>query len=311
MGLFSNDIYNDPALGGFERTHGAWHGLVDIDGLGRVVLTVSGDRKRPHEASLAMVRTAATQVAMLRNDIAQALFDHWEPYYEAEVDEALKRLAARFETRDAMQKELAAEGIDSEKELRLRIGARIQQQKYVESRIAPSIAVNDEEARAWHAAHATQLQRPERLQARHVFLATLERDAEEARATLQRALDELLAQRKDFATLATELSDDPRSKASGGDLGWLTCDRLPADFAAPLFALAVNRPTLLRTKIGWHLVEVTGRKPAEPRGFEECRAEVVAALQAVKRREATRAFRTALRSQEGRDIEVFTDMVRE
>ena len=233
------------------------------------------------------------------------------PVAEAEVDEALKRLAARFESRDAMQKELAAEGIDSEKELRLRLGARIQQRKYVESRIAPSIAVTDEEARAWHAAHAAELQRPERLQARHVFLATLERDAEEARATLQRALDDLLAQRKDFATLATELSDDPRSKASGGDLGWLTRDRLPADFAAPLFALAVNRPTLLRTKIGWHLVEVTGRKPAEPRGFEECRDEVIAALQAVKRREATRAFRAALRSQEGRYIEVFTDMVRE
>jgi hypothetical protein len=88
MGWLGNDIHNDPALGGFERTGGAWNGLVDIEGLGRVVLTVSGDRWRPHEASLAMVRTAATQVAMLRDDIAQALFDHWEPYYEAEVDEA-------------------------------------------------------------------------------------------------------------------------------------------------------------------------------------------------------------------------------
>jgi peptidyl-prolyl cis-trans isomerase D len=233
------------------------------------------------------------------------------PVAEAEVDEALKRLAARFENRDTMQKELAAEGIDSEKELRLRLGARIQQRKYVESRIAPSIAVTDEEARAWHAEHAAELQRPERVQARHVFLATLERDAEEARTTLQQALDDLLAKRKDFATLAAELSDDPRTKPAGGDLGWLTRDRLPADFAAPLFDLAVHQPALVRTKLGWHLVEVIGRKPAEPRSFEESRAEVIAALQAVKRREATRAFRAALRSQEGRYIEVFTDMIRE
>jgi parvulin-like peptidyl-prolyl isomerase len=233
------------------------------------------------------------------------------PVAEAEVDDALKRLAARFESRDAMQEELTAEGIDSEKELRLRIGARLQQQKYVESRIAPNIAVTEDEARAWHESHAKELARPERIEARHVFLSTLGHDAAEARATLQKALDELTAKTKDFPALAAELSGDPRTKAAGGNLGWLTKDRLPADFAAPLFALPLNLPSLLRTKLGWHLVEVTARKPAEPRSFEDARAEVMAALEAVKRREATREFRKALRGQEGRYIEVFADMIPE
>lgn len=88
MGFFGNDIHNDPTLGGFERQGGAWHGVIAMDGIGRVVLTVPGDRKRPHAASLAMVIAAATEVVTLRDTIAQALFEHWEPYYEAEVDEA-------------------------------------------------------------------------------------------------------------------------------------------------------------------------------------------------------------------------------
>ncbi len=233
------------------------------------------------------------------------------PVAEAEINEALKLLAARFESRDAMQKELAAEGIDSEKELRLRIGGRLQQQKYVESRIAPQIAVTEEEARAWHEAHAKELARPERIEARHIFLSTLGNDPATARATLQKALNQLTAKTKDFPALAAELSGDPRTKAAGGNLGWLTQDRLPADFAAPLFALPLNRPTLLRTKLGWHLAEVTARKPAEPRSFEEARAEVMAALEAVKRRDATRDYRQALRAQEGRYIEVFADMIPE
>ncbi len=233
------------------------------------------------------------------------------PVAEAEVEEALKRLASRFESRDAMQKELAAEGIDSEKELRLRIGARLQQQKYVESRIAPQIAVTDEEARAWFDAHAKELARPERIEARHVFISTLGTDAAEARATLQKALDDLTAKRADFAALAAKLSGDPRTKGSGGDLGWLTKDRLPADFATPLFAQPLNRPALIRTKLGWHLAEVTARKPAEARSFEEARTEVIAALQAVKRREATREYRKALRAKEGRYIQVFADMIPE
>jgi parvulin-like peptidyl-prolyl isomerase len=233
------------------------------------------------------------------------------PVAEAEVDEALKRLAARFESRDAMQKELAAEGIDSERELRLRIGGRLQQQKYVESRIAPQIEVTEEEARAWHESHAGELARPERIEARHVFLSTLAHDPAEARATLQKALDDLTAKRTDFPALAAKLSGDPRTKDIGGNLGWMTKDRLPADFAAPLFALPLNRPSLIRTKLGWHLAEVTARKPAEPRTFEDARGEVIAALQAVKRRDATREFRRALRAQEGRYIEIFADMIRE
>lgn len=233
------------------------------------------------------------------------------PVAEAEVEEALKRLAARFESRDAMQKELAAEGIDTEKELRLRIGGRLQQQKYVESRIAPQIAVTEEEARAWFETHAKELARPERIEARHIFLSTLGNDPATARATLQKALDDLTAKRADFPALAARLSGDPRTKSAGGNLGWLTKDRLPADFAKPLFALPLNRPALIRTKLGWHLAEVTARKPAEARGFDDARTEVIAALQAVKRRDATREFRRALRAQEGRYIEIFADMIRE
>ena len=128
---------------------------------------------------------------------------------------------------------------------------------------------------------------------------------------VRQALDQLTAKTKDFPALAAELSGDPRTKAAGGNLGWLTKDRLPADFAAPLFALPLNRPALLRTKLGWHLAEVTARKPAEPRSFEDARGEVMAALEAVKRRDATRGFRKALRAQEGRYIEVFADMIPE
>jgi len=233
------------------------------------------------------------------------------PVAEAEIDDALKRLAARFESRDAMQKELAAEGIDSEKELRLRIGARLQQQKFLESRIAPRIAVTEEEARAWHESHAKELARPERIEARHVFLSTLGRDAAEARATLQKALDQLIAKTKDFPALAAELSEDARSKPNGGNLGWLTQQRLPADFAAPLFALPLNRPSLIRTKLGWHLAEVTARKPAEPRSFEEARGEVMTALDAIKRREAGRELRKSLREEAGDRIEIFADMIPE
>jgi hypothetical protein len=54
---------------------------------------------------------------------------------------------------------------------------------------------------------------------------------------------------------------------------------------------------------------VTGRKPSEPRTFEEVKPEVIAALEAVKRREAATEFRNALRRFESEKIEVFHDMM--
>ena len=233
------------------------------------------------------------------------------PVSDDELDNAAKRLASRFEGPEEMRAHLATEGIDSDKELRLRLGARLQQQRFIEGRIAASVSVSEQEARAWFDAHAAELARPERIEARHVFVSTMQRDAAEARALLEKALGELTAKQKDFAVIAAELSDDPRGKGSGGQLGWMTRDRLPADFAAPVFSLPLNHPTLVRTKLGWHLVEVTGRKPAQPRNFDEAKSDVIAALEAMKRRDAVREFRKALREAGRGSIEVLDDLFTE
>lgn len=225
---------------------------------------------------------------------------------DGEIDAAIGELSSTFGGSEAMMKELAAEGVDSDKELRLRLGARLQQEKFIEARIGNPIAVGAEEARAWIKAHTAELTRPERIKVRHVFLSTHARDAAEAKETLKKALAELEAKQKDFAAIATTLSEDPRSKNVGGDLGWMTKERLSADFAAAVFAMAVNRPALVRTKLGWHLVEVTDRKPAEARSDEEAQAEATAALTAVKRRDAVAALRKSLRDQAGGSIRVFS-----
>jgi parvulin-like peptidyl-prolyl isomerase len=264
-----------------------------------------GDRKKEHLAALEelidhQLLRAGTKEEAGRFTVA-----------EGEVDTSLKRLASAFGGSEAMMKELAAEGIDSEKELRLRLGARLQQEKFIESRIADRITVTAEEVREWMKAHAVELTRPERIKVRHVFLSTHTRDGTEAKEALQKALAELEEKQKDFAALSAALSEDPRSKAAGGELGWMTRNRLPADFATPAFAMAVNRPGLVRTKLGWHLVEVTDRKPAETRSEEEAQAGAAAALTAVKRRDAVAALRKSLREQAGGSIRVFSEMIPE
>jgi parvulin-like peptidyl-prolyl isomerase len=272
------------------------------------------DGKHPQDLTpenLKIVRHAALD-ELIDHELLRVKVQENEPQIKVtdeEVDERLRRMLGRFVSKGEMETAMKSQGIASERNLRDRLAARIRQEKYLEMKIGPLAQVTDEEARAWFSENRARLAMPERIEARHVFIATLERPQEEAKALLDAALADLTAGKKDFALLARELSDDYANKERGGQLGWMTRERLPADFAAAVFPLPANKPTLVRTRIGWHLVEVTGRKPSEPRSFEDAKPEVMAALEAVKRRDAVTRFRADLRRLEAEKIEVFHDMM--
>ncbi len=229
------------------------------------------------------------------------------PVSDDEINERIRRLVGRFENKGALETAMKSQGISTEQALRDRLAAHIRREKFIARRIAPSIQVTDGEARAWFAENQSSIALPERIEARHIFLPTLNRPPEEARRKLEAVLTTLTAKQKDFPALAREFSEDPATKDNGGVLGWMTRDRLPADFADPLFSLPLNQPKLLRTKLGWHLVEVTARQPAEPRTYESAKPEILAALEARKRRQAVEDFRKALRQTHAAEIEIFSE----
>lgn len=225
----------------------------------------------------------------------------------AETDEALRRFRLKFETAEALASALKSEGFPNEAALRDRLEQTILLEKLITRQTAAATKVSDDEARAWFAKHAAELATPERLRARQVFLATLDREPDEAKQKLDAALADLTARKKTFEALVAELSEDDGSKPEAGDLGWMTRERLPADFVLPLFGLEKGKPTLIRTKLGWHLIEVTDRKPASPADFEQMKPEILAALEAKKKSIAIARFREELRAVAAGKIEIFED----
>jgi parvulin-like peptidyl-prolyl isomerase len=223
---------------------------------------------------------------------------------EDEIDARIRRLASRFESKTTLETAMQSQGIPHEAALRQWIKSQLLQQKWLEIQIDPETEVSEQQALDWYTAHRVELSLPQRIQLRHVFLPTLDHPSAEAEATLAAALIELSAGRKNFATLASELSEDPATKDRGGELGWMSRERLPADFAATAFALADHQPTLIRSKLGWHLAEITARKPPELPSFEQARAEIIAALSAIKRHVAINRFRQNLRANAAARIQV-------
>lgn len=228
-----------------------------------------------------------------------------------EVTARLSRFVNRFDSPAAMVSAMKSQGLASERELRDLLAARLQQERYLESQIGRLVKPTAEEALHWYEQNRKYLVLPERVEVRQIFLPTLDHPTEEAQAKLAAARAELTAGHQDFASLAREISEDPATKDHGGALGWLTRDRLPADFTAPVFALAVHHPALIRTHLGWHLVEVTARQPAEERTFPQAQPEILAALEAVKRQQVITEFRQTLRRFEAANIEVYPDRLAE
>ena len=225
---------------------------------------------------------------------------------DEEIHERVRLLVGRFETKGAMETAMKSQGIPSEKALRQRLASQIRQEKFMTLRIGAAARVTEDEAKAWFEKNNESIANPERIEARHIFIPTLSNPPDEAKEKLETALTSLTEKQKDFATLAKELSEDPASRENGGSLGWMTRDRLPADLAAPLFAMELNLPQLVRTRLGWHLIEVTVRRPAEPRMFEQAKPEIIAALEVVARREAVAEIRRALRSSQAANIRILS-----
>ena len=231
------------------------------------------------------------------------------PVSDEEINERLTRFIGRFETKGHLEKAMKTIGITSEEALRHRLAARIQQEKYIALRVDPLVAVSEEEIHAFYQANAEALAHPERIRARHIFLSTLDKPSLEVRARIEPAISALNSGKSDFKTLAAELSEDTASSSKGGDLGWMSKARLPTDFSEPAFAMEMGKPQLIETKIGWHILEVTERKPAEPRTLADTRAEITSALTATKRHQAVESFRRALRQFEEAKITIFHDQL--
>jgi parvulin-like peptidyl-prolyl isomerase len=163
----------------------------------------------------------------------------------------------------------------TERDMRQRIREAQLQEAQIERQIPP---ITEAEARAWYAAHAEEIRIPVLHRVSHLFL-TRHNPKKPDRSAEMRAIHEKLKSGTDFAKLVSQHSEDARSKPLGGDLGWLSAARMPADFMGHVAKLRVGETSApLETKLGWHILLVTERRESRPATFEEARTEIEALL---------------------------------
>ena len=85
---------------------------------------------------------------------------------------------------------------------------------------------------------------------------------------------------KDFAKVASEYSRDPNSAKNGGDLGWVEKGMMVAPVEAAIGGASVGSLVgPVKSDYGWHIIEVTERRPGKQLSFEESAERAVQGLQ--------------------------------
>jgi peptidyl-prolyl cis-trans isomerase D len=131
--------------------------------------------------------------------------------------------------------------------------------------------VADVDVEKYYKEHAAEFETPRQVRASHILLRVPETGGSEAEDKTRVKAAEVIRRVKageDFAKLARELSEDPGTKANGGDLGFVTKGEMVGPFEQALFALAKGEvtPEPVRTPFGFHALKAVeiregGKKP--------------------------------------------------
>jgi len=153
-------------------------------------------------------------------------------------------------------------------------------------------AITEERVKQRYAQFILDQKPQEQVNARHILVKT----EDEAKAIIAD-----LKKGGDFAAIAKDKSNDPGTKATGGDLGWFVKDDMVPEFSDAAFKLQKGQytETPIKTQFGYHVIMLVDRRAAPSPSLEEARPQVFTLLQRELLDQKVKELRT------GAKVEVF------
>ncbi len=170
-------------------------------------------------------------------------------------------------------------GVDKEADVQKRL-ENLKRQLVIQSFIEQKskTLVSDEDLKKAYDAKVAELKGQEEVRARHILVKT-EEEAKELSAQLKKG--------GDFEKIAKEKSIDKASAAQGGDLNYFTKERMVPSFSEAAFKLKKGETSApVKSDFGWHIIQVTDRRPVNVPSFDEMKESLRAEAQG----KATQAY---------------------
>lgn len=238
---------------------------------------------------------------------------------DADVNAEIEKVKKQFPSPDAFNAKLKESGQTMD-QFQANLKKSMRQTNWIKSQIKGKDEVTDAEAEKFYKDNIKQFENPDMVKASHILfmvppapteVITKDKEAmaksakaKEENAKIAKAKEEAAKaaiaranKGEDFSKLASELSEEPGAKQRGGDLGFFTKEQMVPEFATAAFGMKEGdvSQTPIKTKYGYHVIKVTGKKAAGTIPFAEAKQNIIAYLQNQKRRAAFKNFIQELR----------------
>ncbi len=161
--------------------------------------------------------------------------------------------------------------------------------------------VSDADVQQYYNTHRQQFQVPEQVRVRHILIKVPSNANAQTVAAAKAKADDILKQLKagaNFADLAKKYSDDPGSKAQGGELGFIQHGATVPAFDRTAFSLQPGQLSpVIRTQFGFHILQVEEKQPAHLKSVDEVHDLILANLTQQAQAQAAQQYAAKLQAQ--------------
>ncbi|HZZ86392.1 MAG TPA: peptidylprolyl isomerase [Anaeromyxobacteraceae bacterium] len=196
---------------------------------------------------------------------------------DAEVDGAIADIKTRNKLDEAgLDRALQEQGL-SRDGFRKAVKRDLESMRLMQVKVRSKVKVTDEDLKTYYQSHLGQFTAGEEVKVRHIFLPLDPAAGAAAEAKVKARAEQALARVKggaDFAQVAREVSQGP-SAAEGGELGWLKRGTVQPDLEKAAFSLSKGEVSpVLRTRLGFQILQVQDRRGGAPKAFEDAKEEI-------------------------------------
>lgn len=215
------------------------------------------------------------------------------PNRNAEAARAAEQIRSRFDGNTEQYLKTLHDQKFTQEQFQEKIAARLKQTEQLYRATAQAADPSDEDLKMYYDLVRDQLKTPDVRKTRHIFLATLHKDEARVKQTAENLLARLQAGEA-FSRLAREFSEDERSAPAGGELGWVSPSRAKETLGMDLATVPDNKPVLLKSRWGWHLVEASPLKKGTIPSYEKALPALRNAAQSLRKAQAVKLYMDGL-----------------
>ena len=183
----------------------------------------------------------------------------------AETPDGKKELLDTMIVREIIMQQAKKDGLDKSPEVAAKmeeLRQRVIVEAFLKKKIEEQANISDADLRKFYDENKDKFNTSEQVRASHILVKS------EAEAR------DILAQIKkggNFEELAKKYSIDS-AKSRGGDLGWFGKGSMIPDFEKVVFGMKVGDISeIVKTQYGYHIIKLTGKRPAGMRSFDEAK----------------------------------------